>query len=277
MAIRVECPHCGAKFAVPESRAGQVGRCKCGGSITVPAAPAAPAADEPELVQMAETIATARAGTAAPTEFDPATQQLCRYCGMATRRDVASCEWCGRLVEERTTAFDAGAGYQDVSQRAPIITYVVRVLAILTAVGMVFGAIGMVLLMVVIGRATGGAGAGLLGPVVALPALVVFLAIAAFYWWLNRAVADAQPAAWWVQTVLCVLGLLGGASALLSGGLGSAMPAGMAAGPAMAAMQEKIEQAQSMAMLSSGLNLVVLICWVQRGCREWFGISSSRG
>jgi len=77
--------------------------------------------------------------------------------------------------------------------------------------------------------------------------------------------------------VLCVLGLLGGASALLSGGLGSAMPPGALPAPAMAALQAKIEQAQSMAMLSSALNLVVLVLWAQRGCREWFGISQPRG
>ncbi len=42
MAIHIVCPQCGKSYDVPEQRAGQKGRCQCGGEIVVPPAGASP-------------------------------------------------------------------------------------------------------------------------------------------------------------------------------------------------------------------------------------------
>lgn len=170
MGIEVHCERCGHTYSVPDTRAGQVGKCRCGNQIVVPElAPAAPAPapGAPEALLVEEEASPWQAATAPPGGAVAAEGQvLCGQCGMSSRPGL-TCEWCSKplvTAPSRPAAPAMAPARRDAVARpsaggrggTPI---VVKVVAAAVAVGALgAGAYFLVLPRLGLGAAAGGGG-----------------------------------------------------------------------------------------------------------------------
>jgi len=94
--INVTCTHCGKTYALPESRAGQTGKCTCGQLIKVPALAAPPPAPGP-VPPPPPFPPAPRGGPVVEEEAPEAGGPRCPSCGMVTRQGRV-CEWCNATL-----------------------------------------------------------------------------------------------------------------------------------------------------------------------------------
>ncbi len=107
MPIAITCPNCGNTYSVPDAKAGQTGRCKCGELIAVPGGLAQPPAPPPPLAAVAAPPPPAPVSADAyyspedaiieEEELHHEGQVQCPHCHMATRQGPI-CEWCNQAL-----------------------------------------------------------------------------------------------------------------------------------------------------------------------------------
>lgn len=274
MPIMVTCSRCGATYALPEDRAGQTGHCKCGASIHVPGA-GEPAVPPPGR--------SSRPRAAAPSAGGPSVE--CIHCGMQTAPG-AKCQWCGeplgpRHVEEEHSVLIGGGvphpaaaaeAYRQRRQAAttrgpdappPTAVVVIRVLYLL---GLIFGGLSLVALAIGAGSVV-----RLLGlPPAAQGALLVGAGIGVVCYgltvWLYVALRRASTVAWWIYTVLLGLDLLCAPINLVSA---LSTPAKVAGAAGMAGFKVSLIGWNVFFLL---LVVIVLVAWLQRPVKEWYGV-----
>lgn len=208
MAIRVQCGQCGAVYNVPDERAGQVGRCRCGNSLSVPALPPSRAevGPSPGKVPPRYSRSPEEPRSVGTTRGQPAEQEVvCSECGMQSRPG-AECEWCrapfrAPLPATRTAAH-TGRAARSLSD-APVVVRVVRVLWLLPLV-----VTGSVVLAIVVWPLWAGTSSGVQDPAL----LIVWFSIMGGTWLvsllLSAAIGRGHLAAWYVELVLLILGLV---------------------------------------------------------------------
>lgn len=245
MAIQVRCSHCGAVYQVPDDKAGQSGKCRCGELMQVPAKPAAQAAPAgpAEVRRPAPSLAEAAGHERAGPMVE------CRHCGMKTHEGT-ECEWChqplgtaapvpklhrpaGEQMRERVHERYSGA--------MPGIVAVVLFFMGLGLLAMPFVALAMRGAMLGATAALGIAPqAGFATPILVGVGIGWLLSLLLFIGILKR-----SPAAYWVYLVLQVLALLGGF--------------------ALTILAHRIP-------FLSLINLTIVCYWCKQNCKDWFGV-----
>lgn len=153
MPIQVTCAQCGKTYQVPESRAGQRGKCTCGAELVVPHV-SAPAPQQPPA--LFGQPAAAPFGQLPPAQEQPGIAYgppprpagtTCRFCGTAMEPGANFCPRCG--AGSRPSAAPAGYSYAGPVERPIGITilcvldWVFYGLACLFAVLMLIGGIAL--------------------------------------------------------------------------------------------------------------------------------------
>lgn len=262
MAIEVTCPQCGKRYQVPESRAGQRGRCSCGAEVVVPQRQPVPGPDVVPLRQPDPDVVPLR-------QPAPPAEPRCVSCGAAVYPGEQYCPRCA--ARQRVPSGYPGAVIEKTRERPVGIT----ILAILTWIGSGLGVVGGVIILV--GGAFMGAGArshagmsanpaavgamaGLLvGMAVVILATSIFSGVVGYYLW---------NGANWARIVFIVMQSVGVLMGLanLAVRATSRMPAGFGATPGAAA---GAAAGVAVILVSLCINAVFLAILLSRPAREF--------
>jgi len=264
MPITVTCRSCGATYALPDSRAGQDGHCKCGATIHVPGPGETPASPPPK-----------------PAE--PTVE--CRHCGMQSRPGP-KCQWCDEPLrmphaeEEHSVLLGLSSGrpasagqrldrprYEAAGRgpEAPMPSTVraIRALLMLGIVLLALGGAGAVLTGLMAGSVAAGepAGAVAAGVGVGVGALLVTTSVLMIVLWVG--LGRASTTAWWIYTVLTGLNVVTAplrAIEALAGG---------SAHPELAGFQGSM---LAWSFVFTLIPIVILIYWLKPEVKEWYGL-----